>query len=501
MSKFNRYLEDEKEEELEHFECTLPVKELGKSTKLESISEEVKPAPKSVELNPETVRVVLMTTSEESEEKSPTIKEFEKRFKAKKIDFYTLFSNKAFLDKSEDGSIFVRNFDDEKGFQVSRDTTVFLTRRGVCMSKYALNLLSRIEKEKFFVFNSRESVETCEDKYLTILRLADAGIPIPKTALIPNEDMLDDALEKIGGKFPVVVKVLSGTQGKGVFIAEKYSGLKSTLQTIWHLSEDNEILIQEYIDNDFDVRIHILGDEFLAAMKRKRVEDDFRTNVHLGGQAVAFGPKESTKKLAIKCAKAVGALWAGVDLMFDKKGNPYCLEVNSSPGTDGIKIDKTANVPDSVIKFLMDKDNWHPSSTEIGARESIEVEGLGKMEARFDTGNLAKSISLDAQDVKFNEDTQEVTWTTNGKKLKTKAIGWVRMKSNSTAVSGIAPKRYLINLDIIFDGIKYRDIKFNLNDRSHKNSSILINAEFMKQAGLVINPSRDFIITVSPEDK
>lgn len=463
----------------------------------DQLDKQQKPEPKEVK----NLKIVLVTSSHHGEAKQPTIEELEKVCKKKGIETYTLFSNKAFMDKHEDGRIFVRNHDDKKGFEVERENTVFLTRRGIVMTKYALNLVSRIEKEKFFVFNTREAVEVCEDKYLTMLRLAEHDVPIPKTALIPNEDMLDDAIVKIGGKFPVVVKILSGTQGRGVFIADNYASLKSTLQTIWTLGEHNEVLLQEYIDNDFDVRVHVLGGEFLASMKRKRVKEDFRTNVHLGGEAVPFSPNKKTKEIACKAAKAVGAGWAGVDVMFDKKGNPYVLEVNASPGTEGIKVDKGANVPVDVIDFLMNTENWSVTSTEIGVHEMIRLDSLGEVIARFDTGNQSDSVSLDAQDINIDEKAKTVTWKTNGFEMKGPYIGWVRMKSNSSIEKESTPERPLTKIDLEFLGVKYKDVKVNLNDRSHKTTKLLMNTKFMVRAGLTISPGRDFLVTLEPKEK
>jgi gamma-F420-2:alpha-L-glutamate ligase len=100
------------------------------------------------------------------------------------------------------------------------------------MHRYSLNLLSRLERMRFFTLNQRSSIEICDDKYLTTLKLVDVGLPIPKTVIIPNEETIDQSLEKIGNKFPVVIKTLTGTKGIGVFIVNDYESLKPILQTI-----------------------------------------------------------------------------------------------------------------------------------------------------------------------------------------------------------------------------------------------------------------------------
>ena len=444
--------------------------------------------------------VLILTSSTDSKnrktKKNPTITKIEDWCKSNDVPYYTAFADTAYLDINDD-VIKIHNVTDKEGYVIDRDKTFIIARRGVLFHRYSLNIMSRLERYRFCFLNERNAIETCEDKYMTILELVGSGIPVPSTALVPTEEMIDIAHEKVGGKFPVIVKTLSGTQGKGVFIVNEYKALKSTLQAIWSVGDEVEMILQRYIKSDHDVRIHVLGDEVVASMKREVVDNDFRSNVHLGGKTGKYKPSKEIEKLAIKSAKAVKCKWAGVDIMFDSKGNPYVLEVNASPGTDGIEQLTGEDIVGKVMEFSKNAINWNRPSQEIGVVETIEINGLGEVHARFDTGNGAKSSSLDAQDV--NVSGSKVTWSTNGKKMSATKIDDIRMKNNTTSDEKISERRIVIALDITFEGVNYKDVPFNLNDRSHKTTPVLINKDFMIRSGSVVNPAKVYSVTTRPE--
>lgn len=448
--------------------------------------------------------ILILTSSTDSKnrktKKNPTVVKIENWCKKNDIECYTAFADTAVIKKYNDGNIKIYNVGDKEGHVIDRDKTFIIARRGVMFHRYSLNLMTRLERYRFCFLNERLSIEACEDKYRTALKLEEAKLPTPETCLVPTEDMIDLAHSEVGGQFPVVVKTLNGTQGKGVFIINEYKSLKSTLQAMWSIGDGVELMFQKYIKSDYDVRIHVLGDDVIAAMRRDVVENDFRSNVHLGGQTKKYNPPKEIKELAIKAAKAVKCKWAGVDIMFDKKGNPYVLEVNASPGTDGIEELTKINIVDKVMEFCKNTINWNRPSQEIGVVETIEIEGIGELHARFDTGNNANSSSLDAQDVSIKGDT--ISWTTNGNKMKSKIIKNVRMKSNVGSdidTDNEENRRPVVSLNITFEGVSYDNVLFNLNDRSHKTTPVLINKEFMIRSGSVINPSRIYSVTSKPE--
>ena len=261
--------------------------------------------------------------------------------------------------------------EDLKEVRIKPETTAVIPRRGVVFTTQTKQIMRDLEAARYFCVNSLESIEVCESKFLTSKILEAEGLPVPRYALVTSEETLDSALEKIGGKFPVVMKLLSGTQGIGVSIVDSYTSLKSVYQTINKLNPDNEILIQEKIDSDFDIRVQVIMKNFdpingsedncmiLGSMKRQSSGEDFRTNYSLGGKVSEFKIDDQIKKIACEAANAVGCHWCGVDIMIDSKtGNPYILEVNSSPGTEGISEAIGKPIVDDVIKYVVDKKNW-----------------------------------------------------------------------------------------------------------------------------------------------
>lgn len=446
--------------------------------------------------------ILILTSSTDSKnrkmgKKNPTILKMEEWCKKNDVPFYTAFADTAILNKDVDGVIKIYNVNDKEGHVIDRDKTFVIARRGVMFHRYSLNLMTRLERYRFCFLNEREAIETCEDKYLTNLNLVENKVPIPDSYLVPTEEMIDLAHEKVGGKFPIVVKTLSGTQGKGVFIVNDYKALKSTLQAIWSVGDGVEMMFQKYIKSEYDIRVHVLGDKIIGAMKRTVVDNDFRSNVHLGGKTGKYRPNKEIQELAVKAAKAVKCKWAGVDIMFDSKNNPYVLEVNASAGTDGIEELTKTDIVGMVMDFCKNGINWNRPAQQIGVVETIEIEGVGELHARFDTGNSAGSSSLDAQGIKINNG--KVTWTTNGKSMTGTIQTEIRMKNNHDAEEKLDDKRPVVLLDVFFEGVTYKDVPFNLNDRSHKTTPVLINKDFMIRSGSVINPAKVYSVTSKPD--
>jgi len=446
--------------------------------------------------------VLILTSSTDSKQrkmskKNPTVMKIEKWCETNNVPFYCAFADTAYLDKGDEGTIKIHNIKDKEGFEIDRDKTFVIARRGVLFHRYSQNLMARLERYRFCFLNEKQAIVDCEDKYFTQLKLVEGGVPVPDSALVPTEEMIDLAHEKVGGKFPVVVKTLSGTQGKGVFIINEYKALKSTLQAIWAVADEAEMMFQKYIKSDHDVRLHVLGDKVIASMKREVVDSDFRSNVHLGGKTGAYNPTKEIQELAVKAAKAVNCKWAGVDIMFDTKGNPFVLEVNASAGTDGIEELTDRDIVAEVMEFSKNTINWTRPPQQIGVVETIELDGIGELHARFDTGNAASSSSLDAQDIKVNG--SKASWVTMGKRMSGKKVDEVRMKNNHDADEKVDDKRIVVELDVTFEGVNYPNVMFNLNDRSHKTTPVLINKDFMIRSGSVVNPAKVYYVTNKPD--
>jgi len=410
------------------------------------------------------------------------------------IEQYTVFAESAYILR-EGERITIHNFDDPKGFDIDKDDTVAIIRGSIGRYLTSLNLVSQLERIGIFCVNTRETIEVCSDKYRTMLKIVDSGLPSPKTALVQSMDTLKYALEVVDNKFPLIVKTLKGSKGVGVFFVESLRSLNSILQTIWKINEDEELLLQQYIDIPYDLRVHILGDKVIASMKRFIIEDDFRSNFSLGGKVEPTTISKEEEEICVLAAKAVGATWAAVDLVKDKKGNPYIIEVNSSPGTEGIEKAIKKDLVGMVIDYVTKEENWVKVSKECGFLEYIEIDGIGKFKAKFDTGNGSLCV-LHSDKYEIDEKKQSVTWyqgenkyTHGYKTIKEVRVGGLR---------DYVEKRPVIELDIIFDGVIHKAVDITLDDRNDR-TPVLINRRFMRKANIMINPAKKYLLSKEEE--
>jgi len=439
---------------------------------------------------------------------SSTIESFLKESKKKKIVCNSVNVKSIKLEKVFNGHV-IRTIEEDgkegKKILISPENTVIVPRRGVISSTYTKGILRELENSRYFCINTLQSIELCESKYLTSDVLVANNLPVPRYSLISREEDLDEALKKVGGKFPVILKLLEGTQGIGVSIVDSYASLKSVYQTIAKVAPDNEILIQEKIDSDYDIRVQIITknldgkntdkDNFiiLGAMKRKAVKKDFRTNYSLGGSVSGIKLTKEIQDIACKSAIAVGCHWCGVDIMVDSKsGKPYILEVNSSPGTEGISQAIGKPIVDEVIDYIENKKDWNYSNLEIGYLESIEIPGIGKMVAKFDTGNGSASCSIQSDDSK--EDKGNLIWKVGNKKFKNKIVGY-----SNTEVGKNIEKRPIVEIDIALNELVVKGVKVSPIDRTSKTTPFLANRDLMKNLGVIVNPERTFVISDCPK--
>jgi ribosomal protein S6--L-glutamate ligase len=439
---------------------------------------------------------------------SSTTESFLKESKKKKIVCNWVNVNTIKLEKVFNGHVIITIGEDGKEGKkilIRPENTVIVPRRGVINSTYTKGILRELENSRYFCINTLQSIELCESKYLTSEVLEDNNLPVPKYSLISGEEDLDEALKAVGGKFPVILKLLEGTQGIGVSIVDSYASLKSVYQTIAKVAPGKEILIQEKIDSNYDIRVQVITknldgkntdkDNFiiLGAMKRKAVDKDFRTNYSLGGSVSEIKLTKEIQDIACKSAIAVGCHWCGVDIMVDSKsGNPYILEVNASPGTEGISQAIGKPIVDEVIDYIENKKDWEYSNLEIGYLESIEIPGIGKIVAKFDTGNGSASCSIQADDAK--EDKGNLIWKVGNKKFKNKIVGY-----SSTEVGKNIEKRPIIEIDIMLNGSIAKKVKVSPIDRTSKSTPFLANRDLMKNLGVIVNPERTFVISDSPK--
>lgn len=437
---------------------------------------------------------VIMLTNDDS---SDTSKALIDACKKKHFAGYTLNIDNVSLELTEKKHIIK---DDKQSIEISQDSVVFLFRRGVLTDQHTKGIAKLLEKQGYFCINSIESMDNCENKHATAEILEAHGLPVPKYALVPNETFIDSAIEKIGGKFPIIVKLISGTQGIGVSIVESYASFKSVYQTLKKLSPSAELLIQEKIDADFDIRVQVITNHkltptkiLIGSMKRSKIEKDFRTNYSLGGEVSTFNITKEIEDIAFKAANAVGCVWCGVDIMIDKHTKkPYILEVNSSPGVEGISSVLKKPVFMDVLDFIEERKNWVFSSVKVGYLEVMTIDGIGDMVVKFDTGNSSLSCSLHAD--KIEEKDGYLHWEVKHKKFKHKIVDYSNSEIGTEKV-----KRPIVEIDIIFNNRLFTGVKVSPTDRGIKSAPFLVNRKFMRYIGVIVDPHSTFLVTDSPK--
>ena len=384
------------------------------------------------------------------------------------------------------------NSDDEEGFEINKDT-VAIVRGSIRFKKSYLDILSRLEKIGVCMVNNRETVEISADKYRTYIKLQDFGLTQPKTVLIPNEDTWKDALKSLDSKFPIIMKTLEGSKGVGVLFIESERQIESLIQLLYSQNENVDLLIQEYIKTDNDIRVIVLGGKVIASMKREVVEGDFRSNVSQGAKVKEYSLTELEVEQCLLAAKAVDGSWTAVDFIPSKnpkKIPPHILEVNHSPGTEGIEEATGKNIVKEIINFYSNSDNRYPVAFEVGYFEIVNIKPFGDVVAKFDTGNgaSASTIHADKLDVKG----KKVTWTYEGKTIKSKIQRVVKVDVGG--LNDYSEERYSVLLDFEFAGSLYKNVEFLLDDREDR-SPILLNRKLMRQMNVMVNPRRKYIVT------
>lgn len=235
------------------------------------------------------------------------------------------------------------------------------------MTRYGTAIVRQLEMQGIYSISGSLAIARSRDKLRSMQLLAKAGVPIPKTVFSRNSADIDDLLEKLGGA-PVIIKLARGTHGNGVVLAESKKAAKSVLQAFYLQNEDGtNILIQEYIKESAgtDIRAFVVGGRVVASMKRQSLDDDFRSNLHKGGEGTKVKLTDEERKMCVKAAKAMGLNLAGVDFMRSERG-PLILEVNASPGF-GIEQITGRDVATPIIEYIEQNAKRRPKKDKIGA--------------------------------------------------------------------------------------------------------------------------------------
>ena len=215
---------------------------------------------------------------------------------------------------------------------------------------YGLAVLRQFEMMGVYPLNESVAIGRSRDKLRSLQLLSRDGIGLPVTAFANDTTQSDDVIELVGGA-PVVIKLLEGTQGIGVVLGETHKSARSVIDA-FHGAEI-AVLVQEFIKESEgrDIRALVVGRRIVANMERSGAKGDFRSNLHRGGTAHEVELSAAEKATALKAARSMGLNVAGVDLLRSKRG-PVVLEVNSSPGLEGIEKTTGVNVAKAIIEFL-----------------------------------------------------------------------------------------------------------------------------------------------------
>jgi ribosomal protein S6--L-glutamate ligase len=225
-----------------------------------------------------------------------------------------------------------------------------IPRIGASNTFYGTAVVRQFEVMNVFTTNESQAISRSRDKLRSLQILARRGIGLPVTGFAHSTQDIDGLIELVGGA-PLVIKLLEGTQGIGVVLAETYQAAKSVIEAFRGL--DANILVQEYIKEagGADIRCFVIGDKVIAAMKRQGAAGEFRSNLHRGGSATKVRLTPEERSTAVRAAKAMGLRVAGVDLLRSNHG-PVVMEVNSSPGLEGIEKATSLDVAGKIVEFL-----------------------------------------------------------------------------------------------------------------------------------------------------
>mgnify|MGYP001458552134 CR=1 FL=1 len=248
-----------------------------------------------------------------------------------------------------------------------RGVDAVIPRIASSMTRYGTAIVRQFEMQGVYTTSASIAIVRSRDKLRSLQLLSKSGVGIPKTVFSRNTADIDDLLEQVGGT-PVIIKLARGTHGNGVVLAETKKAAKSVLQAFYLNNEDGtNILLQEFVEESAgeDIRAFVVGGRVVASMKRQSLDDDFRSNLHQGGEGVAIKLTDEEKKTAIKAAKAMGLPICGVDMMRSSRG-PLVLEVNSSPGF-GIEKVTNRNVAAKVIEYVEINAKRRNKKDKVGA--------------------------------------------------------------------------------------------------------------------------------------
>ena len=257
-----------------------------------------------------------------------------------------------------------------------------LPRIGASITYYGTAVVRQFQEMDVFCANTAAGITNSRDKLRSLQILSRHHIGIPQTTFVRDKKDVLPAIERVGGA-PVVIKLIEGTQGIGVLLAETVNAAESIIELLQ--SQKQNVLIQKFVaeSKGRDIRAFVVGDRVVAAMRRVAQGQEFRSNVHRGGVAEAVELSDEYKETAVRAAQILGLQIAGVDMLEGHDG-PQIMEVNSSPGLEGIETCTELDIAGAVIEYIAAKVDF----PEIDIRQRLTVsKGYGVSEIYIPEGS------------------------------------------------------------------------------------------------------------------
>jgi len=257
-----------------------------------------------------------------------------------------------------------------------------LPRIGASITYYGTSVVRQFEEMDVFCANTANGITNSRDKLRSLQILSRHHIGIPRTTFVNDKKDVLPAIERVGGA-PVVIKLIEGTQGIGVLLAESIKTAESMIELLQ--SQKQNVLIQKFVaeSKGKDIRAFVVGDRVVAAMRRVAQGQEFRSNVHRGGVAEAIDLPEAYRQTAVRSAQILGLRVAGVD-MLESAAGPQVMEVNSSPGLEGIERCTNLDIAGAIVEYIAARVDF----PEIDVRQRLTVSsGYGVSEIHIPEGS------------------------------------------------------------------------------------------------------------------
>jgi RimK family alpha-L-glutamate ligase len=404
--------------------------------------------------------------------------------------------------------------------------TLIITRLSIVENSEASECVNHLCDQGFMVINDPKYMDVACDKYKTSQLFSKFDIPQPRYCLATKSDVeegMKSLLVKLKLIYPnlpdyynadeetkkkmkdevesqkYVVKILHGHGGTGIFLVH-HQEILSVLQGLFAIAPEEELLIQRKEDGDGgDIRVHVitLGEKqtIIGAMKRKKLGDDFRSNISLGAVGEKIELTEEQKDIALKVAKISNLIWCAVDIMPLVKdsnkeiGENVVLEYNTSPGTDGISEVIGHNLIDYLFDTINDVEQIQLTSKEISWATPVEItikDDFSIVEtAKFDTGNGSKASTLEVDEIlKYDKEAKKISFKIEGKQFDFDVECEITPKVGDKTVTRpvVKLKQFKVNKRLL------TNVDFAIVENRNMSTRVLINRDIMRKMFLIINP-------------